>query len=81
MKPYAITHSGKAHRDEFLALSLLVARGLIYKIERREPAADELNNPQVWVIDTGEEIEGLLRHRDNDYIVIDVKKMIRQYIQ
>lgn len=49
----AITHPGAAHRDEFLALCLLIAAGRISRIERRDPTVDELENPDVYCIDVG----------------------------
>ena len=49
-----ITHGGKAHRDDFLAVGLacFIAGGkaLVY---RRSPTLAELNDPEVWVIDVG----------------------------
>jgi hypothetical protein len=54
-----ITHPGSAHFDEVTAISLLLAvhGGETFRIERREPTVQELNNPEVWVIDTGNRLE------------------------
>lgn len=53
-----ITHSGTAHQDEFLACCLILTmakkqQNFIPEIERRNPTEEELNNPNVWVIDVG----------------------------
>lgn len=51
-----IVHGGRAHRDELLALGLAVHAGLIDEnamVERRDPSVDELDNPNVLVLDVG----------------------------
>lgn len=50
-----ITHPGSAHFDEVTAISLLLAMhaDTVFKIERREPTQTEMDNPDVWVVDTG----------------------------
>lgn len=50
-----ITHNGNAHFDEFLAVSLILAveNETHFYIERRDPTEDELNDPQVYVVDIG----------------------------
>ncbi len=50
-----ITHPGSAHFDEITAISLILAvhADTTFRIERREPAQAELDNPNVWVVDTG----------------------------
>ena len=59
MKQLIITHPGGAHFDEVTAISLILAThdGLDFNIERRDPTAMELDNPDIWVIDTGEKHE------------------------
>lgn len=47
-----ITHPGGAHKDDFLACSLMVAQHAV-PIMRREPTEDELNDPHVCIIDVG----------------------------
>ena len=49
-----LTHPGGAHKDEFLACSLLVA---VHGVEvvRREPTAEDLADPATAVIDVGGE--------------------------
>ena len=51
-----ITHSGIAHRDEFLACGLAAAAGLVDDdvcVERREPTLQEIADPEVLVLDVG----------------------------
>ncbi len=67
MNSLIITHPGKAHFDEFLALSLILAanEGGNFTIERREPTAEELDDPEVWVVDIGERHEPHLKNFDH----------------
>ena len=52
-----ITHPGKAHRDDFISVCLVLnqfrSAGYMPMIERKEPSAEELANPAVWCIDVG----------------------------
>lgn len=50
-----ITHPGSAHFDEVTAVSLILAMyaDTEFRIERREPVPAELDEPEVWVVDTG----------------------------
>jgi hypothetical protein len=53
---YAIVHTGQAHRDEILAVGLAIYVGLIglgTRVLRRDPTEEELDNPQVLVLDVG----------------------------
>jgi hypothetical protein len=49
-----LTHPGSAHKDEFFACCLLIA---VHKVPivRREPSADDLNDPATIVVDVGGE--------------------------
>lgn len=49
-----LTHPGGAHKDDFLACSLLVARHGV-PLERREPEQGDLDDPAVLVVDVGGE--------------------------
>lgn len=49
-----LTHPGGAHKDEFLACSVLLALYPV-PIVRREPAAEELSDAAVCVVDVGNE--------------------------
>ncbi len=62
-----ITHPGSAHFDEVTAVSLILAvhADREFKIERREPTPAELENPEVWVLDTGNRHEPEKRNFDH----------------
>ncbi len=51
-----LTHPGGAHKDDFLACSMLAARHGV-PIERRDPEQADLDNANVLVIDVGGEHE------------------------
>jgi len=67
MKHLIITHPGKAHFDEFLAISLILAvhENTAFTIERRSPTPAELDNPDIWVVDIGERHEKELKNFDH----------------
>ncbi|MFH1497178.1 MAG: MYG1 family protein [Verrucomicrobiota bacterium] len=54
MTPFTtiLTHPGSAHKDEFLAISVLLAVRPV-PVVRREPAADDLADPATLVVDVG----------------------------
>jgi hypothetical protein len=62
-----ITHPGSAHFDEVTAVSLILAvhADTLFRIERREPAQAELDNPDVWVVDIGNRHEPEKRNFDH----------------
>ncbi|MFC2007329.1 MYG1 family protein [Chloroflexota bacterium] len=62
-----ITHLGSAHFDEVTAVSLILAAhaDTVFRIERREPVTAELDNPDVWVVDTGDRHEPEKRNFDH----------------
>ncbi len=62
-----ITHAGSAHFDEVTALSLILARraDTVFAVERREPAPADLDDPEVWVVDTGNRHEPKKRNFDH----------------
>ncbi|MGC4116278.1 MAG: MYG1 family protein [Myxococcales bacterium] len=49
-----VTHPGSAHKDDFLAVSLLLARHPV-PVTRRTPTSDELADPAICVVDVGYE--------------------------
>ena len=49
-----ITHPGGAHKDDFLACSLFIYTYGV-TVYRKEPTAEELENPQITVLDVGGE--------------------------
>jgi hypothetical protein len=54
-----ITHPGGGHRDDFMACCILLAAAMSYErlpvIKRREPTQEELDDPEVAVVDIGGE--------------------------
>jgi hypothetical protein len=50
-----VTHPGSAHFDEVTAISLIIATSpeTGFRVERRDPLPAELENPEIWVVDTG----------------------------
>ena len=48
-----VTHPGHAHRDEFISCCLLIVSGIAKIIVRRDPTKEDLNNPDVIVLDQG----------------------------
>ncbi len=67
-----ITHPGSAHFDEITAISLILAvyGDREFHIERREPIPEELDNPDIWVVDIGNRHEpekhNFDHHQDTD---------------
>ncbi|NWK55802.1 MYG1 family protein [Verrucomicrobiaceae bacterium N1E253] len=53
---YLLTHPGGAHKDDFLACSLMIALHGV-PLVRREPTPGELEDPRVCVIDVGDRHE------------------------
>lgn len=51
-----VTHPGSAHKDDVLAVALLIAEHGV-PVERREPTAAEIADPSVAVVDIGGEHE------------------------
>jgi len=59
-----LTHPGSAHKDEFLACSVLLALHGV-PIVRREPTEQELTDPTVCVVDVGNRHEPALNNFDH----------------
>lgn len=64
---HIITHPGRAHFDEVTAIGLIMAvnEEEQFSIERREPKAADLDNPSVWVVDTGNQHDPGKRNFDH----------------
>jgi hypothetical protein len=62
-----ITHPGSAHFDEMTAVSLIMAvyNDVEFRIERREPSAEELDDAGIWIVDTGGHYEPEKRNFDH----------------
>lgn len=50
-----VTHPGSAHKDDFLSASVLLATLGDAEIFRREPTQEDLNDPDIYVVDVGME--------------------------
>lgn len=68
-KTRIVTHNGKAHRDDYLACSLILfheyRQGRQCFIERRLPGSSDLGSKDVWVVDTGGLWEPEMRNFDH----------------
>ena len=66
-----ITHPGTAHRDDFLSISLVLAKDSeVTVIERREPSLAEIKDSNIWVLDVGRTLDSQLRafdHHQKDF--------------
>jgi hypothetical protein len=51
-----LTHPGSAHKDDFLACCLLIAKHGV-PVWRRDPTDEDLNDPEILVVDVGGEHE------------------------
>ena len=60
-----VTHPGSAHRDEFMACCLAIAAGKCGRIERRDSTDEDLNDPNVIVLDQGSRHEPALLNFDH----------------
>ena len=65
-----LTHPGGAHKDEFLACSVLLALHPVPVI-RREPAPEDLANPAICVVDVGHRHEPALNNFDHHQLPRD----------
>lgn len=72
MTPFStiLTHPGGAHKDEFLACSVLLAVQPV-QIFRREPAAADLADPSVAVVDVGHSHDPALNNFDHHQLPRD----------
>jgi hypothetical protein len=61
-----VTHPGGSHKDEFLAVCVLIAKSGA-PIERRDPRPDELLDPCVAVVDVGGEHDPALMNFDHHH--------------
>lgn len=66
-----LTHPGGAHKDEFLACSVLLALHRV-PLVRREPTAVDLADPAVAVIDVGHRHEPALNNFDHHQLPKDL---------
>jgi hypothetical protein len=68
-----ITHPGLAHRDEALAVGLILSERKPTSVQlfRREPTQAELDDPDVWVVDVGEQHNPQLHNFDHHQLPAD----------
>lgn len=59
-----VTHPGQAHRDEVMACAMLLASQAV-PIQRRDPTEDDLQDPEVAVVDCGRRHEPALANLDH----------------
>lgn len=67
---FLLTHPGSSHKDEFLACCVLLALHPV-RIERREPAPEDLANPAVCVLDVGHQHDPALMNFDHHQLPKD----------
>lgn len=62
-----VTHPGSAHFDEVTAISLILSMyaDIEFRVERRDPTQEELDDQNVWVVDTGNQHEPDKRNFDH----------------
>jgi len=65
-----IVHSGPTHRDDFLTMAI-VAFKMAISIFRRDPTEEELNDPEVLVVDVGNQHEPKLNNYDHHQLKRD----------
>lgn len=65
-----ITHPGGAHKDDFLACSVLLSNHPV-SIFRRDPTEQELENPEVAVVDIGHQHDPKLNNFDHHQLPRD----------
>ena len=65
-----ITHPGGAHKDDFLACSVLLSNHPV-SIFRRDPTEQELENPEVAVVDIGHQHDPELNNFDHHQLPRD----------
>ncbi|MHA2086164.1 MAG: MYG1 family protein [Candidatus Thorarchaeota archaeon] len=71
---YIVTHGGKAHLDDFLSCCIALARfPSLISIFRRNPSEEELNRPDVLVLDVGERYEPKLSNFDHHQLPKDAE--------
>ena len=62
---HVVTHNGRAHRDDFFAVALAIYHHGVHTVVRRDPTEEELNDPNVLVLDVGRRYEPGLNNFDH----------------
>jgi len=83
---HIVTHAGQAHRDDFLAVSMLLAIFKnITKVFRRDPTSEELEDSAVVVVDVGAQLDPEKNNYDHhqernlDCALVQVLKSMKLY--
>jgi hypothetical protein len=72
MKTTIITHPGRAHRDDFLAVCWLLGDVTNPpEVHRREPSQEDLNDSTVYVLDIGGQFDPRYRNFDHHQLPAD----------
>jgi hypothetical protein len=70
-----IVHGGQAHRDEVVAVSLILVYATLdgndVQVFRRDPTPEELDDPEAWVVDVGMRHEPQLHNFDHHQLPRD----------
>jgi hypothetical protein len=66
-----VIHPGRGHKDEVLAAAFLLATGRIDEVYRREPTAEDLSDPNTYVVDVGGRLEPELLNFDHHQLERD----------
>jgi len=79
-----VTHPGGAHKDDYLACSLLISK-YGAPVYRREPTQEDLNDPEVCVVDVGGEHDEARSNFDHhqfprDYDEICALSLVLQHL-
>lgn len=68
-----VTHPGNAHRDDLYSVCIALAKFGIVPVCRREPTYDELQNPEILVLDVGGRYDPELMNFDHHQIPRDAE--------
>ena len=60
-----VVHPGNAHRDDFMAVSILLATLDAAQVFRRDPTREDLADPDTYVVDVGMEYDPQRRNFDH----------------
>ena len=78
-----ITHSGTAHRDDFLSLSFVLCQDpTVEIIERKEPTLSEIKDPEIWVLDVGGQFNPSIKafdHHQEDWNECTLSLLLKEW--
>jgi len=73
MSEIIVVHPGGVHLDEIIAVGLICRERGVLPVERRKPTEEELADPEVWVVDVGEQHNASLRNFDHHQFAKDAE--------